>query len=84
MLLASAVPEMTKALSEVVPSAAPVSSLTPVMAGAAGVGLDALFIASGLHLAEAGSEGTADAEAVVELFSGTANRPVAAQSRLNW
>lgn len=54
------------------------------MAGAAGAGLDALFIASGLHLAAAGSDGTADAEAVVELFSGIAHRPVAAQARLNW
>ncbi|MDH3581848.1 MAG: TIGR01459 family HAD-type hydrolase [Hyphomicrobiales bacterium] len=54
------------------------------MAGAANAGLDALFIASGLHLAEAGSEGTVDAEAVVELFDGIADRPVAAQSRLSW
>ena len=54
------------------------------MAGAAQAGLDALYIASGLHLAKAGSDGTADAQAVVELFSRVANRPVAAQSRLHW
>ncbi len=54
------------------------------MAGAAKAGIDALFIASGLHLAGAGSSGTADAEAIAELFTGAANYPVAAQSRLKW
>lgn len=54
------------------------------MAGAAAAGIDALFIASGLHLGKAGSEGTSGAEAIDRLFAGTSARPVAAQPRLVW
>ncbi|GAB4225969.1 MAG: TIGR01459 family HAD-type hydrolase [Methyloligellaceae bacterium] len=54
------------------------------MAGAAAAGLDALYIASGLHLSEAGSNGTATREQIAELFSDQPMRPVAAQVRLAW
>lgn len=53
------------------------------MAGAARAGLDALFVASGLHLS--GGEGAApDAAAIAGLFAQSDMRPVAAQSRLAW
>lgn len=54
------------------------------MAGAAAAGIDALFIASGLHLGKAGSEGTSGAGAIERLFAGSPARPVAAQQRLVW
>ncbi len=54
------------------------------MEGAAKAGVDALFVASGLHLAQAGGDGSADAEAITELFTGTTMQPVAAQARLVW
>lgn len=53
------------------------------MAGAARAGIDALFVASGLHLS--GHEpGAADASAIVELFAESDMHPVAAQSGLAW
>lgn len=54
------------------------------MAGAAAAGVDALFVASGLHLAASGSEGSADAKAIRELFADAAMHPIAAQARLAW
>ena len=54
------------------------------IAGAASAGIDALFVASGLHLAQAGSQGTADAEAIANLFAEASIRPLAAQTRLVW
>jgi hypothetical protein len=54
------------------------------MAGAAQAGLDALFVASGLHLG-----GRADAHALDEaelaaLFADLPHRPIAALPRLKW
>jgi len=54
------------------------------MAGAAAAGLDALFVASGLHLEQAGSDGSATAEEIAGLFTKMNMRPVAAQARLSW
>lgn len=54
------------------------------MAGAAAAGLDALFVASGLHLDRAGSDGSATAEEISGLFRQGEMRPVAAQTRLAW
>jgi hypothetical protein len=54
------------------------------MAGAARIGVDALFIASGLHLGEAGSKGSAGADAIDKLFDSAGMRPIAAQARLVW
>jgi len=53
------------------------------MAGAARAGLDALFVASGLHLAGSNA-GRIDAEAITGLFRDMEMRPVAAQARLAW
>lgn len=54
------------------------------IAGAIAAGIDALFVASGLHLAQAGSDGSADATAISELFAETDMRPVGALARLVW
>ena len=57
------------------------------MAGAARAGIDALYVASGLHLAD---QGGADPSAVLnedvvrELFAGHAVKPIAAVARLCW
>ncbi|MDX2264036.1 MAG: TIGR01459 family HAD-type hydrolase [Hyphomicrobiales bacterium] len=48
--------------------------------GAAIFGVDALFIASGVHMGRAGL----DAESLAALFDKTSFRPVAAQARLAW
>lgn len=52
------------------------------IAGAAAIGVDALFIASGVHVT--GSSDGLTGEALAELFAGTPFRPVAAQARLTW
>jgi HAD superfamily hydrolase (TIGR01459 family) len=54
------------------------------MAGAAEAGVDALFVASGLHLAARGGDGSADAKSIRELFTDVAIHPIAAQARLVW
>lgn len=54
------------------------------MAGADRAGIDALFVASGLHLEEASGDRLADADAINRLFAGGEMQPVAAQSRLVW
>lgn len=53
------------------------------MAGAARAGVDALFVASGLHLTGHEAD-TADASAIADLFADSDMQPVAAQSRLAW
>lgn len=54
------------------------------IAGAARAGIDALFVASGLHLAQAGTAGAVGSSAIAELFFAEPYRPVAAQTRLAW
>lgn len=54
------------------------------MAGAAAAGLDALFVASGLHLEGASRLQTLHPQQVEDLFPGDGFRPVAAQVRLAW
>ncbi len=58
------------------------------IAGAAGVGIDSVFIASGLHMpansgGEAGGEGL-EPQALEELFAGVEPRPVGAMRALVW
>ena len=57
-------------------------SLNTDIAGAAGAGIDAIYVASGLHL-QAGPDGF-DANAVAELFCGQEIKPVATMAQLNW
>jgi hypothetical protein len=52
------------------------------MEGAAGVGLDAVFIASGLHIDNSREDGL-DRAAVAALFAGRKS-PLAALERLAW
>ncbi len=54
------------------------------MVGAGQAGLDALFVASGLHLQGHGAGATIDDALLTDLFADIAMRPVAAQTRLNW
>lgn len=53
------------------------------MAGAGGFGLDAVFVASGLHAPGEGSE-TLDASHLAELFGKAIKRPIAATRALQW
>lgn len=53
------------------------------MAGAANAGVDALFVASGLHLSGHEAD-TVDASVIADLFAQSGMRPVAAQARLAW
>ncbi len=61
-------------------------SLMTDMAGAAGAGLDALFVTSGIHIdKETRSNRTADYSILVnDLFEGLDHKPVAAQAQLTW
>lgn len=52
------------------------------IAGAASSGMDALFVASALHIEGANDEEPLSEAALAELFSGSAVRPVAAQKSL--
>lgn len=54
------------------------------MAGAAAAGMDALFIASGLHIESTDNNGPLVSAEVAALFSGTAVKPIAAQKSLKW
>lgn len=54
------------------------------MAGAAASGMDALFIASGLHIAGVSGEKPLRPEMLQEAFAGVDMRPVAAQTGLKW
>lgn len=54
------------------------------IAGAARAGIDALFVASGLHMGTGKHQQALDAAAVERLFAETARRPRAAISRLAW
>ena len=58
-------------------------SLMTDMAGAAGYGLDSLFVASGIHI---GKDNSTDsyAQKVNQLFEGLDVKPVAAQTTLTW
>lgn len=53
------------------------------IAGASDFGIDAVFVASGLHAPGEGSE-TLDAAHLAELFGQESKRPVAATRALNW
>jgi len=53
------------------------------IAGAANFGIDAVFVASGLHAPGAGGEAL-DAPHVAELFAQASRRPLAATLALNW
>ena len=53
------------------------------MAGAGRAGIDALFVASGLHVGDR-RHGTLDAAEVAALFDDTGLRPVAALPKLKW
>jgi len=54
------------------------------IAGAAAAGLDALFIASALHIDGANSDAPLDADMLNALFYESGIKPVAAQKRLMW
>lgn len=54
------------------------------MAGAAAAGMDALFIASALHIEGAENDGPLEPAVVAAAFSGTGIVPVAAQKSLKW
>jgi len=54
------------------------------LAGAARAGVDALFIASGIHRDEVMDSGEISAERLAELFAGDAPRAVAAATDLAW
>lgn len=54
------------------------------MAGAAASGMDALFIASGLHIATVSHDRPLTAEMLENAFAGVDMRPVAAQTALKW
>jgi len=54
------------------------------IAGATSFGLDALFIAQGIHRAEVASDGTIDAKAHSNLFSANAPPAIAAMMALKW
>jgi len=51
------------------------------MAGAAAIGVDALYVASGLH---GGGRGSLDEGKVARLFEGRGARPIAALAELRW
>jgi ribonucleotide monophosphatase NagD (HAD superfamily) len=53
------------------------------IAGAANFGIDALFVASGLHAPGEGGEAL-DAPHLAELFARTERRPIAATRALDW
>jgi HAD superfamily hydrolase (TIGR01459 family) len=54
------------------------------MAGAAARGYDALFVASGLHVAGISAHAPLDAAVVSALFAADDRRPIAAMKRLAW
>ncbi len=58
------------------------------IAGATGIGIDSLFVASGLHVPSNsggdGGAGTLDARHLAELFAHAKRRPVAAMHALQW
>ena len=58
------------------------------IAGAAGLGIDAVFVASGLHVpANSGGEGgagTLDRAHLAELFASAEQRPLGAMRALKW
>ncbi|ESR27492.1 TIGR01459 family HAD-type hydrolase [Lutibaculum baratangense] len=53
------------------------------VAGAIGLGYDALFVASGIHATETVREGIVDAEGLMRLFEGSSH-PTQVMSRLRW
>jgi ribonucleotide monophosphatase NagD (HAD superfamily) len=54
------------------------------IAAAAGAGLDALFIAAGLHRDEVLEGGQIAPDRLATLFTGSGPRPTAAAARLGW
>lgn len=54
------------------------------MAGAAAAGMDAVFIASALHIENANSDAPLDSDTLSALFTESGIKPVAAQKRLMW
>ncbi|MFP3921992.1 MAG: TIGR01459 family HAD-type hydrolase [Dichotomicrobium sp.] len=54
------------------------------IAGAIAEGLDAVFVASGLHVRDMDASDALDGAAIAELFAGSPTKPVAAMKRLAW
>ena len=54
------------------------------IAGAAGAGIDSLFIAGGIHAAEFSSNGTLDPERIKAALAENGLHPVAAAARFVW
>lgn len=54
------------------------------MAGAAAAGMDAVFIASGLHIGDAGAREGLTSQQLERVFAGMSMRPVAAMNGLRW
>ena len=54
------------------------------IAGAAGVGIDSVFIASGLHMPATGGGEGLDPQALEQLFTGAEPRPIGAMRALLW
>lgn len=61
-------------------------SLMTDMAGAAGAGIDSLFVASGIHVEKENRHHRQDDFSILvnDLFKGLDHKPVAAQSKLTW
>lgn len=59
-------------------------SLRTDLKGAEAMGLDALFIASGIHAAELGGEAGPDPEKLADAFRAAGVRPRAVMSKLSW
>ena len=59
-------------------------SLRTDIAGAAGAGIDSLFIADGIHLAEFSSNGTLDRQRIKAALAENGLHPVAAAARFVW
>jgi HAD superfamily hydrolase (TIGR01459 family) len=54
------------------------------IAGAVAAGMDSLFVASALHVQDAGEDGDLDPAVVAELFSAATVLPLAALKKLQW